>query len=79
MAKTLPKKGVLMRASLFGDGARGMRLQMYENEEYLVYCCATLANRDAEWERTWTSDVTGEIQYDTFAALRTAYNALLKN
>jgi len=78
LAKKIPMKDIPMRAVLFGDGAKGMRLQEYANEEFGVYCTRYLKDRDSEWNISWTSDLTGEEIYESYRALRVAYNALLK-
>ena len=64
-----------MRATLFGDGAKGMRLQVHENEKYGVACTAVLPERGKKWTQTWMSDRTGEDEFESYAELRTAYNS----
>ena len=68
-----------MRCVLCAAGARGMRLQELENKEYGVYCAARKKNRSSPWRQTWTSDATGDDhEFSTFAALRSAYDRLVK-
>jgi len=66
-----------MTCVLFGDGARGMRLQEYENEEFGVRCTVRKPDRNSEWERTWTSEATGpDVSYESYADLQAAHRRL---
>ena len=75
--KKLPKK-LRMVAELFGDGARGYRLQQFANREFDVYCVAVRENRDSDFVHTWGSELTGDEEFSSYADLRDAYNELIK-
>ena len=64
-----------MSATLFGDGAKGMRLQMFENATYQVWHSAHLPERGADWQHCWKSERTGDQEFGSYAELRTAYNS----
>ena len=65
-------------AVLFGDGARGYRLQVHENKEFEVSCVAVKEDRNSEFVQTFASELTGEEEFSTFAELRDRWNELSK-
>lgn len=77
MKKEMPSE-LPFSSVLFGDGARGMRMQVYANEEFRVTRTAMKENRDAEFVVTYMSELTEDEEFDSFAALRTRYNELIK-
>lgn len=77
--KKIPGADIKMTCVLFGDGANGMRLQEFQNEEYGIYCSSRKKDRNSPWKQTWTSHATGtDHEFNTFAALRQSYNRLVK-
>jgi len=65
-------------AVLFGDGARGYKLQIHENKEFKVTCTAVREDRRSQFVRTFMSELTGDEEFSTFAALRERWNELSK-
>ena len=73
--KPIPDR-IPLRIVMFGDGARGMALQVARNEEYGVQVDAKREHRGAKFVEVFTSDHIPDQTFTTFKALREAFNAL---
>ena len=67
MIRDWPEK-IPMRASFYGDGAKGSRMQSYINHELGVSMMATKDNHAAPWVQKWYS---GTWTAPTWSRLRT--------
>lgn len=66
---------IQMRATMFGDGARGMALQVSRNNEHGIQLEARREKHGAPWIETWTSDFLPDREFKTFRELRDALRA----
>ena len=67
----IPEK-IDLQVSMFGDGAKGMALQVARNNEHGVQVESRRETRRAPWVSTWTSDFLPDREFKTYAELRQA-------
>lgn len=67
----IPEK-IDLQVTRFGDGAKGMALQVARNDRYGIQVDARRETRRAAWTSTWTSDLLPDRGFKTYAELRQA-------
>lgn len=72
--KSIPQD-IKIRNVMYGDGAKGMAIQVMRNDEYGVQCDAVRESRHHDFVQTWTSDFLPDQEFKTFALLRISVNA----
>lgn len=77
--KELPEAHSLeVQPVAFMDGARGAATQVYRSEEWGVTVRAERESREQPFVSTYSADILPDRSFGTFAELREAYNAKLR-
>ena len=71
--KKLPDD-ISMQATMFGDGAKGMAVQIYVNEEHGVTMTCLRPTRNTAWQREFTHINLPNKVFTTYEAMQKAVN-----